>query len=171
MRRELVATIGKSELTVVVEPQDDGRWRVVIDGREHIADAKRVRPGTWSLMVKGRSYVIDLDERKRGTAVSAGHSNAVVTLEDARRKRLASAVADSAGAKGRGEVVKAPIAGKVVKLLVAVGDTVEAGAGLVVLEAMKMENEIKAESGGTVKTIHVEPNQAVETHDSLVTLE
>jgi biotin carboxyl carrier protein len=171
MRRELVATVGKSELNVVVEPQDDGKWRVVIDGREHIVDAQPVRPGTWSLLVEGRSYVIDLDERKRGTAISAGDTHALTTLEDARRKRLASAVADSGGAKVSGEVVKAPIAGKVVKLLVAVGDKVDAGAGIVVLEAMKMENEIKAESGGTVKKIHVEPGQAVETHDSLVTLE
>ena len=171
MRRELAATVGKNELIVVVEPQDDGRWRVVVDGREHIVDAQLVRPGTWSLLVEGRSYVIDLDEGKRGTGIAVGGISVLAKLEDARKKRLASAVAGSTANKTRGELVKAPIAGKVVKVLVALGDKVEAGAGIVVLEAMKMENEIKCDGAGTVKTVHVQPGQAVETHDSLVTLE
>jgi biotin carboxyl carrier protein len=59
----------------------------------------------------------------------------------------------------------------VVTILVAAGDAVEAGQGVAVLEAMKMENEIKADRGGTVAAIHAEAGQSVEANDQLVTLE
>jgi biotin carboxyl carrier protein len=90
----------------------------------------------------------------------------VLQVEDALRKRLASA----AGTRGaaRGEAIRAPIAGKVVKVLVAVGDAVAPGAAVIVLEAMKMENELAAERGGTVSAIHRAAGQAVDTGDLLV---
>jgi biotin carboxyl carrier protein len=169
MRRELAATASKSELEIVIEATEDGRWRVVVDGRQHEVDAVEVHPGTWSLIVDGRSHIVDLDERKRGTAVLVGATDTLVVLEDARRKRLAEAVKRDASS-GTGETVRAPIAGKLVKLLVAVGDTVEVGQGVAVLEAMKMENEIKAERGGTVKAVHASAGQSVETQEKLLTL-
>lgn len=169
MRHELIITIDGREHAVTVDPQPGGAWRVCLDGREHLVDARRVRPGTWSLLIAGRSYVVDLDERARGTAVLVGEHEAAVTVEDARRKRLAAAVSRG-GTERRGEVVRAPIAGKVVKVLVAPGDQVEADQSVAVLEAMKMENEIKSESGGTVETIHVEAGQSVEAQDELLTL-
>jgi biotin carboxyl carrier protein len=58
----------------------------------------------------------------------------------------------------------------VVKLLVEVGATVAAGEGVAVLEAMKMENEIKADRGGVVSAVHVRPGQSVETQETLVSL-
>ena len=70
----------------------------------------------------------------------------------------------------RGESIRAPIAGKVVKVLVAVGDQVAAGTAVIVLEAMKMENELIAEKGGTVATITKTAGQAVDTGDLLVEL-
>ncbi len=63
---------------------------------------------------------------------------------------------------GAGQRLVAPMPGKVVKVLVQVGQPVERGAGLVVLEAMKMENEFRATGSGTVREIHVEPGQAVD---------
>jgi biotin carboxyl carrier protein len=169
MQRELIITIDGRECVARVEPQTKGPWRVSIDGREHLVDARRVRSGTWSLLVAGRSFVVDLDERKLGTAVLIGNVDTVVEVEDARRKRLARSVAHGDGAK-RGEIVRAPIAGKVVKVLVAPGDQVAAGQSVVVLEAMKMENEIRSESGGTVASVHIESGQSVDTLDTLVTL-
>jgi biotin carboxyl carrier protein len=170
MRRELVATIGDSERTVVVEAADGGRWKVVIDGVDHIVDAALVRPGTWSLVIDGRSHLVDLDARKLGTTALVAGRETPVEVEDARRKRLAAAVAASGVGGGAGEVVRAPIAGKVVKILVASGDEVEAGQSVAVLEAMKMENEIQAERGGTVDAVHAEAGQSVDTGDQLVTL-
>ncbi len=67
--------------------------------------------------------------------------------------------------------LEAPIPGKVVKVHVSVGDEVEAGQPLVVLEAMKMENELTAEQAGKVIAVHVEPGQIIDTGGLLVELE
>lgn len=169
MRRELIITLDGRERVAVVEPQPNGPWRVSLDGHERLVDARRVRPGTWSLLVEGRSYLVDLDQRKRGVGVLVGKVDTVVEVEDARRKRLAETMAQGETDR-RGEIVRAPIAGKVVKVLVAPGDEVAAGQAVVVLEAMKMENEIRSESGGTVASVQVTAGQSVETQDTLVTL-
>ncbi|HUH02425.1 MAG TPA: biotin/lipoyl-containing protein [Kofleriaceae bacterium] len=171
MRRELIATIAGRERTVIVETvADQDRWRVVIDGVEHMVDAHEVRPNTWSLSIDGRMHLVDLDARKSGTTALVGGFELGVEIEDARRKRLAEAVAARGGHVSRGEVLEAPIAGKVVKVLVEVGAEVAAGQSVAVLEAMKMENEILAERGGVVEVIHVSAGQPVDTGDKLVTL-
>jgi biotin carboxyl carrier protein len=170
MKRELIATVHGREIEISVEdPDDAGRWRVVIDGAERAVDAKQIRPGTWSLVIDGRAYLIDLDKRKAGTALSSRLAEAVAVIEDARRKRLAKA-AHREGLASAGEELRAPIAGKVVKLLVEAGAQVAAGQGVIVLEAMKMENELVAERGGTVASIHKQAGQSVDTGDLLVTL-
>lgn len=137
-----------------------------MDGAEQLVDAHAVRPGTWSLVVAGKSWVVDLDRRRTGIAASVGDSEVVLQVEDALHKRLASAAGVRAHASG--ESIRAPIAGKVVKVVVAVGDQVAAGAAVIVLEAMKMENELAAERGGTVAAIHKAAGQAVDTGDLLV---
>ena len=171
MKRDLVVTADGRERTVLVEgPLEDGKFRIVIDGTERLVDAKALRPGTWSLLIDGRSFVVDLDRRRAGIAASVGASEALLVVEDARQKKLAAAAAAGRGATSRGESIRAPIAGKVIKALVAVGDTVAAGQPVFVLEAMKMENELVAERGGTVSAIHKQPGQAVDTGDLLVEL-
>jgi biotin carboxyl carrier protein len=87
-------------------------------------------------------------------------------VEDALHRRLASAA--GARAPARGESIRAPIAGKVVKVLVAVGDPVAPGSAVIVLEAMKMENELAAERGGTVSAVHKAAGQAVDTGELLI---
>ncbi len=167
MKRELIVTAEGRDRTVVVDgPGQDGRFRISIDGTEHDVDARALRPGTWSVIIAGRSHVVDLDRRRTGIAASVGASEALLQVEDALHKRLASA----AGARpaARGEAIRAPIAGKVVKVVVAVGDQVAPGAAVIVLEAMKMENELAAERGGTVSAIHKVAGQAVDTGDLLV---
>jgi pyruvate carboxylase subunit B len=83
---------------------------------------------------------------------------------------LAEATHGAAGAAGR-QRVDAYMPGRVVSVLVAEGAEVATGQGIVVLEAMKMENEIQAEREGRVGRIHVRPGQAVETGDPLFELE
>jgi glutaconyl-CoA/methylmalonyl-CoA decarboxylase subunit gamma len=169
MRREISATVEGREVTIAIEPSADGRWQVSVDGRAaRLVDAVEIRPGTWSLLADGMSLVVDLDRRTPPAVLFAG-AEARVELVDARRRRLAQSVAQGAGAQ-KGEVVRAPIAGRVVKLLVAAGDQVAADQGVAVLEAMKMENEIKAARGGVVETLHVQPGQSVDTQEPLITL-
>ncbi|HLU68393.1 MAG TPA: biotin/lipoyl-containing protein [Kofleriaceae bacterium] len=172
MRRELSAQIGGREVGVVVELAPDGRWTVAVgDGPARPVDAVEIRPGTWSLLCEGRSILVDVDRRAQGAALLVAGEEVAVELVDARRRRLAQAVGQGGRAAGRGETVRAPIAGKVVLIPVEVGQEVAAGQGVVVLEAMKMENEIRADRGGVVSAIRVEPGQSVETGETLVVLE
>ena len=167
MKRELIVTADGRDRTVIVDgPGQDGRFRISVDGTDHEVDARALRAGTWSILIGGRSYVVDLDRRRNGIAASVGAGEALLQVEDALHRRLASAA--GARAPARGESIRAPIAGKVVKVLVAVGDPVAPGSAVIVLEAMKMENELAAERGGTVSAIHKAAGQAVDTGDLLV---
>ena len=185
VKRELIVTANGRDRTVVVDgPLEDGKFRVAIDGAERLVDARPLRSGTWSLIVidappsgspplrgndvSGTNFVVDLDPRRTGVAASVGASEVMLQVEDALHKRLAKAANPRAAA--RGETIRAPIAGKVVKLLVAVGDQVAPGAPVIVLEAMKMENELISERGGAVSAIHKTAGQAVDTGDVLVEL-
>jgi biotin carboxyl carrier protein len=170
MKRELIVTAhGRDRAVTVDGPLDDGRFRVAIDGVERLVDARPLRPGTWSLLIEGGSFIVDLDRRRAGIAASVGASEVLLSVEDALHRRLATA-AGARAAVPRGEAIRAPIAGKVVKVLVAVGDQVAPGTAVIVLEAMKMENELVAERGGAVTAIHKAAGQAVETGDPLVDL-
>ena len=170
VKRELYVTAdGRDRVLVVDGPQPDGRVRVTIDGAERLVDARAIRPGTWSLVIDGRQFLVDLDRRRGGIAASVGASEAMLQVEDAQHRRLAQAAAGGRNA-ARGETIRAPIAGKVVKVLVAVGDAVLHGQAVIVLEAMKMENELVAERGGTVASVHKQAGQAVDTGDVLVEL-
>ena len=166
MKRELIVTAeGRGRSVIVDGPAPDGRFRITIDGVEQLVDAVALRPGSWSLIIAGRSYQVDLDRRRGGIAASVGAGEVMLQVEDALQRRLASA---GTRAPARGESIRAPIAGKVVKVLVAVGDSVAPGSAVIVLEAMKMENEIAAERGGTVSAIHKAAGQAVDSGDLLV---
>jgi biotin carboxyl carrier protein len=169
MKRDLIVTADGRDRTVAVEgPLPDGRFRVTIDGKVFEVDGRAVRPGTWSIVLDGHSYMVELDKRRTGIAASVGASEAVLQVEDALHRRLAAAAQPRD--KPRGETIRAPIAGKVVKVLVAPGDSVAAGAAIIVLEAMKMENELVSERGGTVSAVHKQAGQAVDTGDLLVEL-
>ena len=168
MKKELLVTAAGREATITVDRAADGAWIVEVDGAPRTVDARQVRPGTWSLIVDGQSYLVDLDPRKKGVAASVGLAEAMITVEDAQTRRLRQSL--SHGAPARGEEVRAPIAGKVVKLLVAVGDEVAAGQPVAVLEAMKMENEIIAERGGQVTELKKTAGQSVETGELMMIL-
>jgi biotin carboxyl carrier protein len=169
VKRELIVTADGHDRTVTIEgPAPDGMFKVTIDGAERLVDARAVRPGTWSLVIDGASYLVDLDHRRTGISATVGASQATLQVEDALHKRLAHAANPRAAA--RGESIRAPIAGKVVKVLVAVGDVVNPGSPVIVLEAMKMENELASERGGTVATITKTAGQAVDTGELLVEL-
>ena len=171
MKRELSITLPATsrEAAVVVEVAGkDGRFTVTIDGTPRAVDATLVRPGTWSLMIDGRAVVVDLDRRRGQQFAAVGTGEVAMVVEDARHKRLRQAA--RRGPPPSGERIHAPIAGKVVKVLVAVGDTVAAGQPVIVLEAMKMENELVAERGGTVSAVKKAAGQAVDTGELLVEL-
>ncbi len=106
--------------------------------------------GEYTLSIDGRAYAVEaLDERTRA---------------------IRDLSAASAAAAGPSPLV-APMPGLVVRVQVAVGDQVAPGQGLVVMEAMKMENELRASSAGTVRAVHATPGAAVDKGAVLVELE
>ncbi|HMA20260.1 MAG TPA: acetyl-CoA carboxylase biotin carboxyl carrier protein subunit, partial [Gemmatimonadaceae bacterium] len=89
---------------------------------------------------------------------------------DERTRAIRDITAASSKATGPAPVV-APMPGLIVRVTVAPGDAVQAGQGLVVMEAMKMENELRASAAGTVKAVHASPGKAVEKGTILVELQ
>jgi biotin carboxyl carrier protein len=171
MSREFIAVVGEREVAVRAQAGEAGSWLVAVDGRDIRVDARQVRAGTWSLLVDGRALLVDLDERATGTVIRVGDREVQVKLVDAHRHRLVRAAQREGGARRRGEVICAPIAGKVVKLLVELGAHVGPRQPVVVLEAMKMENELCAERGGVVKEVHTSAGASIDTGTPLLTLE
>jgi biotin carboxyl carrier protein len=145
----------------------DGRYRVVIDGRVVEVDLFDAGRDFVSLLVAGRSHEAGLEKRPGGFTVVLADDVITVDLAEASH---GEAPAARKVAPGRLEV-KAPMPGKVVRVLVGSGEETAAGQGLVVVEAMKMENELRAPRPGRVLEVAVSEGQAVETGALLVVLE
>jgi pyruvate carboxylase len=169
---KLSAELAGREAEVTIEEAGPGRYRFVVDGSERLVDARRVGPGTWSLLLDGAVVNVDVDPGKDGELLCDVRGMVVpVKLVDSRRRLLEKAQA-AAGAAPKGPLpIPAPMPGKVVKLLVKVGDPVTANQPVAVVEAMKMENEIRSPRAGTVHTVHAKEGQTVEGQEPLVTVE
>lgn len=157
-------TIGGREIVVEV----DGH-QVSADGQLMHAHLSRV-PGTplRHLLLDSRSFTLALEGGQRGEwQVGLAGARYTATVVDERTRHIQSLTAGAVAQPGPA-VLKAPMPGLVVRVLVAPGAQVAPGQGLVVLEAMKMENELLAPAGGTVRAVPVTPGQAVEKGQVLV---
>ena len=160
---------GKREQTVQVTPLGPGVFEVRIGGKVHRVDAWRHDHGTLSLLVDGTSYSATLDERGPRVHVRIDGSVFPIEVLDERRLRLRRA-AGKFTAEGK-QTVTAPMPGKVVKVLAVKGAQVREGQGLVVIEAMKMENELKSPKDGRVVELYVQEGQTVEGNAKLCAVE
>jgi biotin carboxyl carrier protein len=155
------AIIGGEERLIEVTPRENG-YRVVIGGRELDLDAVHLQGFALSLIAGKRSYRCDIDPGKNGQiGVLVGETVYPLEILDERRLRMRRA-----GGKFTLEGpqrIDAPMPGKVTRVLVKVGDQVEEGQGLVVVEAMKMENELKSPKAGKVTELHAVEGAAVES--------
>lgn len=128
----------------------------------------------FNIKVNGISYEVEIEEIKEGAPQAAAPTLAKVTPKVAAPKVEAPKVKakeKEAVAAGAGEhSIDAPMPGKIVKVVVEEGQSVKAGDVLLVLEAMKMQNEITADADGTVKVVNVEAGQNVKVKESLVIL-
>jgi len=142
----------------------NGELECVVDGRTLLVNVQSIKPGVLSLLVGGRQYRCILD----GASVLVDGQRSAFEVADPRslRTRL-GAGADQEGARS----VKAPMPGRVVRVLVKVGDEVDAQQGLVVIEAMKMQNELKAPKAGKVIRVAVAEGDAVQAGGLLVVVE
>jgi len=139
-----------------------GRYQVSIDGRSLDIDAQVVGETTLSLIHDGEAYNVESEKLPDGTEnlLVRGHVLHAEVL-DLRRLRLRQAQASVATVDGPATITS-PMPGKVVAVLVQEGEEVEAGQGLLVVEAMKMENELRAPRAGTVQNLAAQEGAAVE---------
>lgn len=149
-----------------VELERDGAgWRVKLGGQPVAVDAVEIAPNTLSILLNGQSFEVNLTLSPDGKLkLQTGSREFIAEVIDPRA--WSGRRHGSVEAQGRQQIV-APMPGKVVRLLVKSGDRVEAGQGLLVVEAMKMQNEIRSPKSGTVERVLAKEGQAVNAGDVL----
>ena len=131
------------------------------------AHVEAPEPGVYSVLMDGRSYDARVEEAAGGLVVVIGGYRFEIEVRDPRRWSR-----KSGGRGGEGvETVLAPMPGKVVRVLVAPGDAVAPGQGIVVVEAMKMQNEMQASRAGRVVTVPAKEGATVAAGEVLATIE
>ena len=162
---KITAKAGPHVLEVTIE-RSNGHYVVEVDGKRHEVDAHKLEADFYSLLSEGRSYEVSVEPRGDAYHVRHGAAEQLVSLTDPSRRAREL----GPGADGPEKVVTL-MPGKVVRVLVREGDAVDAGQGVVVVEAMKMENELTASRAGRVAALHVEPGQSVEGGAVLAVIE
>jgi len=145
--------------------REAGGWRATIDGQSSAADVVEIAPNTLSVLLGGQSHEVCVTPSADGKLklqTGAQEFSAEVLDPRAWSGRRHSSVE----AEGRQQII-APMPGKVVRLLVKAGDAVEAGQGLLVVEAMKMQNEIRSPKSGIVERVLAREGQAVNAGEVL----
>ena len=156
---------GEGAFDVVVHRAESGSVAVWVDGEPIDLDVRAV-PGGVHVLHDGESHVVRIGGAPERLSVAFDAHRAHLEVETPRRR--------ARGTRGRaarkGGEVRSPMPGRVVRVAVAEGDVVEAGALLVVVEAMKMENEFRAEAAGVVAEVGVSEGQGIEAGALLVRL-
>ncbi|MGH9476212.1 MAG: acetyl-CoA carboxylase biotin carboxyl carrier protein subunit [Terriglobales bacterium] len=159
---EIAGQSRKLEIT----PGNPG-WRIRCNGAGLEADIARPNPGTLSVLIAGRSFSFDWARGADGAIwLSGSGRTAAAAVRDPRQALARHRFEHSGRAR-----LTAPMAGKVVRVLVSAGAAVEAGQGLLVLEAMKMQNEVRSPKSGTLTSLAVAAGETVATGQVLAEVE
>jgi len=146
-------------------PEGAAVYEVVLaDGAVRRIDVRRPEPGVLNLLMEGRSVECGVVPTDEGFDIDVSGAFAEVQVVDPRKKALRTAAGAGGGA------LRTQMPGRVVRVLVAEGDQVEKGQPMVVVEAMKMENELKAPAAGAVRRLLVKPGDLVEARAVLAEL-
>jgi biotin carboxyl carrier protein len=145
----------------------DGRWSCRLDGRDLEVDAVLARPDVLSLRIGNKAYEVKSERVANDLHLWVGSARFAAELRDPRSLRGLTHAGDDRGPRK----IIAPMPGKVVRLLVREGDDVEVGAGIAVVEAMKMQNEIKSPKKGAVQKILVSEAATVNAGEVLAIVE
>jgi len=148
--------------------REESGWRCKLNGREFPLDVVSTGEGVLSILINGKSYEIKQENTATETNIVVGHQRFNAVVRDPRSLR--SRGRSDSGAEGVRKIT-APMPGKVVRILAPAGTEVEAGQGVLVIEAMKMQNELKSPKKGIVKKLTVAPGAAVEAGQILAEVE
>jgi biotin carboxyl carrier protein len=162
---QLASSTGTRNHTVDLERAGD-QWRIALNGEPVDVDVAEIATNTLSILIRGESHEIRVARSSDGLLkIQTGLREFTAEVSDQRSwrgRRLGHVEVE-----GRQQIT-APMAGKVVRVLVKSGEKVEMGQGLLVVEAMKMQNEIRSTKSGTVERLLAEEGQAVNAGDTLV---
>jgi len=163
---------GRPRKVEIVAGGDPGAWRIRIDGELVDADASLLRPGVLSLLIDGKSHRVVLDADLDASAVAdpalhIGTERIAWQAEDPRSFRRRRRHAGSDGPV----TLKASMPGRIVRVLVRQGEIVAAHQGVLVVEAMKMQNELKSPKEGRVADLRVAPGDTVTSGQALAVIE
>jgi biotin carboxyl carrier protein len=148
-----------------VEVSRDGeRLRLTIGERTIDADALEIAPGISSILIDGAAFEARVEETAAGLRVTIGQSEFLIGLRDPRK--WSPSLGGAHEATGQQKVI-APMPGRVVRILVKRGERVEAGQGIAVVEAMKMQNEVRSPKSGVVERLLAGENQTVSAGETL----
>lgn len=145
----------------------EGRWSCRLDGTEVEVDALLARPDVLSLRIGNRAYEVKCERVAGEMHLWVGNVRFAAQVRDPRSWRGRTRAVDDHGP----QTLTAPMPGKIVRVLVKPGDEVEAGSGVLVVEAMKMQNEMKAPKAGIVIALNVESGATVNGGDVLAVIE
>ena len=163
-------TVAGRERLIEIQTGKEGT-RVLVDLAAHPSDIAEVEgAGLFSLLVDGHSHQYGA-RFENGEAVLSFHDREVQLRIEDERTRLARQATGGGRATGGSAELKSVMPGVVKELRLAEGEEVGAGQALLILEAMKMENEIRCPSEGTVVKVHVAPGDAVDKGALLVSIE
>ena len=149
--------------SVEIERRAD-RFAFLLDDQEVQADIFEISLGIYSVLLGGESFEVRVEERSNGLILHVGNHEFPAEIIDPRQWRRGRR--GSAEAEGRQQVL-APMPGKVVRVMIQEGGAIEAGQGLLVVEAMKMQNEIKSPKSGKIESLLVREGQAVNAGEVL----
>ncbi len=162
-------TIDGAAFAVELERCGEGEgWRCRIAGHEVALDAVFPEPGVLSLILQGRTLEFHSESSGGELRLVEGESRYQAAVRDPRSFRGRKA---AGAAHGGPRKVRAPMPGRILRVLAGEGDAVEAGAALLVIEAMKMQNEIRTPKKGTVARLMVEAGSTVSAGDVLAVVE
>ena len=168
MKKYLVVRNG-TEVMVEVEHLREHIFRVGMNGTTHEIDVRQCTADSLSLLMD--NAVFDFSYGFADDGIELHSKNGAYRFEVLNeRKQLARRARKKRDESGP-EVIKAFMPGKIIQVHVAAGDKVAAGAGLLIMEAMKMENEIKARRPGTVRAVHVAAGQTVDNGTLLIEID
>ena len=164
------ARVGEDQYQVDIS-ETDGVLTAEIDGRRYEIEASHPEPNVWLLKSEGRvfeAFVSPSDNADGGSDVRVGTNEMDIQIIDPRKLRSSAGT----GHNTDGIVeIKTAMPGKIVRVLKAVNDTVDKGEGVVVVEAMKMQNEMRSPRDGVIKSIKFAEGDTVAAGEVLVIIE
>ena len=161
-----VSITGGSSKEITIEESGSGKYLITVDGESFMVDSVSLGKSSLGLICNNKSYHVEVE----GGLVSIEGSVFEVDVMDTRSHRLMESKALLGGDIGKAKIMS-PMPGKVVTVLVKDGQEVKEGDGLMVIEAMKMENEVKSPKDGVVRDLKAEDEMTVDGSEVLCIIE